>query len=667
MKRYKIVLLVILTSLVPHFIKAQLNTEQVMIIGRNALYFEDYVLSIQYFNKVIEARPYLHEPYFFRALAKFNLEDYSGAEEDLTASIERNPYVPRSYQLRGLCRANLEKYQEAEADFRTAIKYDPQNAAVWQNLAVTSMKRSDWDRAAAVIDSMLIFAPRNTDAYLLRTQVAMQQNDTITAQRMIEKAVKNDEYSTEVYAMRAMLHAEAERYSEAEEDMNRAIDLMPGRSNNYLNRALIRYYQNNLRGAMDDYDIALYIDPHSFYGYYNRGLLRMQVGDDNRAIEDFDEVLEIDPDNTMARFNRALLRDATGDLKGAISDYSRVLQDYPDFEYGYSCRAAARRKVGDISGAEADEVWLLRRMNENLHATTDTTSTKEDKVRKRSDRNVRNYNKMVIADDTDKLYTTGYRGKVQNRSVHIELQPIFAITYYEHPKEVYSDIQYFKPLEDINKMQFFARNIHLTNNERALSKDEVQRHFNSIEEQSKNIADYPDVLSYRLARAMDFYLVQDFAASMNDLDMASTLEGEMWIVHFMRAVVRFKQLEFKNASQKSDEVLFASERSDELPDIDYRLVRDDLNAVISQMPEFAQAYYNRGNVSAKLNDFKSAVVDYSKAIELNDKLAGAFFNRGLARIYMGNTADGIADLSKAGELGIYSAYNVIKRFQNRDE
>ena len=107
--------------------------------------------------------------------------------------------------------------------------------------------------------------------------------------------------------------------------------------------------------------------------------------------------------------------------------------------------------------------------------------------------------------------------------------------------------------------------------------------------------------------------------------------------------------------------------SDELPDIDYRLVRDDLNAVISQMPEFAQAYYNRGNVSAKLNDFKSAVVDYSKAIELNDKLAGAFFNRGLARIYMGNTAEGIADLSKAGELGIYSAYNVIKRFQNRDE
>ena len=31
---------------------AQINTDRMMDIGRNALYFEDYVLSIQYFNQV---------------------------------------------------------------------------------------------------------------------------------------------------------------------------------------------------------------------------------------------------------------------------------------------------------------------------------------------------------------------------------------------------------------------------------------------------------------------------------------------------------------------------------------------------------------------------------------------------------------------------------------
>ena len=41
----------------------QLNTDRILTIGRNALYFEDYVLSIQYFNQVIKIKPYLAEPY----------------------------------------------------------------------------------------------------------------------------------------------------------------------------------------------------------------------------------------------------------------------------------------------------------------------------------------------------------------------------------------------------------------------------------------------------------------------------------------------------------------------------------------------------------------------------------------------------------------------------
>ena len=79
--------------LFPTLVCAQINTDRVMTIARNALYFEDYVLSIQYFNQVINAKPYLYEPYFFRALAKLNLEDFQGAEADCDAAIQRNPFV----------------------------------------------------------------------------------------------------------------------------------------------------------------------------------------------------------------------------------------------------------------------------------------------------------------------------------------------------------------------------------------------------------------------------------------------------------------------------------------------------------------------------------------------------------------------------------------------
>jgi hypothetical protein len=43
---------------------AQYNVERLVNVGRSALYYEDYVLSMQYFNQAIAAKPYLYEPWF---------------------------------------------------------------------------------------------------------------------------------------------------------------------------------------------------------------------------------------------------------------------------------------------------------------------------------------------------------------------------------------------------------------------------------------------------------------------------------------------------------------------------------------------------------------------------------------------------------------------------
>ena len=40
-------------------VKAQVNTDHMMRVGINALYYNDYVLAIKYFNQVIGAKPYL--------------------------------------------------------------------------------------------------------------------------------------------------------------------------------------------------------------------------------------------------------------------------------------------------------------------------------------------------------------------------------------------------------------------------------------------------------------------------------------------------------------------------------------------------------------------------------------------------------------------------------
>jgi hypothetical protein len=52
-------------------------------------------------------------------------------------------------------------------------------------------------------------------------------------------------------------------------------------------------------------------------------------------------------------------------------------------------------------------------------------------------------------------------------------------------------------------------------------------------------------------------------------------------------------------------------------------------------------------------------------LEIDGNIPEAYYNRGLVYLHTNKTAEGVADLSKAGELGIYSAYSVIKKYREK--
>ena len=125
-------------------------------------------------------------------------------------------------------------------------------------------------------------------------------------------------------------------------------------------------------------------------------------------------------------------------------------------------------------------------------------------------------------------------------------------------------------------------------------------------------------------------------------------------------------MEYRKRDRKF-EVETVEEQNLQVRSYDYNKVREDLDRVIELAPDFVYAYYNRGNILAVMKDYRAALVDYNKAIELDSRFADAYYNRGLTNIFLGNNRQGIQNLSKAGELGIFSAYNIIKRFTTIEE
>lgn len=644
----------IFLAVLPLLVQAQFNTDRLVMIGRSALYYEDYVLSIQYFNQAISQKPWLYEPWFFRGVAKYYLDDFRGAENDCSEAIERNPYVTSAYELRGLCRINQKRYADAVLDYDRALRYDPENQGLWHNRILCLIQEKAYDRALAQIDSMTTRWSKYARAYAMQAEVYLLQKDTTKAVKSLDKSLELDPYDGGIWAERAVISLARQNWKEGEEYLTKSIHLMPKHPGNYINRAMARYNQNNLRGAMADYDTALDFDPNNFLGHYNRGLLRAQVGDDNRGIEDFDFVLKLEPDNLMALFNRALLLEQTGNLRAAIRDYSKVIEEYPNFWFGLQHRAACNRRLGNTKQAELDEFRILKAQMDKRYGHQPRLSKKQ--MRKRSDEDLEKYNQLVVADEqeVEHEYKSDYRGRVQNRKAEMAWLPMYGLTFVKPQSEVRQELPYENSVDVFNQTSD-SRKMFVSCDQSTLNEERMRETFAYIDTLSTaidNTKTTVKVVPLLLLRAVAYSTIQNFDNAIDDLSIAIQIDSTSSLAYWQRAVCQAKINEF-NASEGTN------------IDLKSANVLGDLSDAIRLAPKNAYLYYNRGNLYAVRNDYQRAIDDYTRAIELDNHLAEAWYNRGLARIHAKNTSDGIADLSKAGELGLYQAYSVIKKYREK--
>ena len=642
--------LLLLVVFFPMVVLAQFNTDRLVMIGRSALYYEDYVLSIQYFNQAINTKPYLFEPWYYRAVAKYYLDDFEGAENDCSQAIQRNPYVVGVYELRGLCRIQQKNFDDAITDYNMALRYDPESMNLWHNRALCRIQQKDYEHALADLDTMSVRWSKNARIYAMMAEVYLLQKDTIQSIASLDKSIELDSYNGYTWAQRSQISLSRSEWKESEDYLDKAIHLLPRQAGLYINRALARFNQNNLRGAMSDYDMALDFEPNNFLGHYNRGLLRAQVGDDNRAIVDFDFVLKLEPDNLMALYNRALLLENTGNPRAAIRDYSKVIEQYPNFWTGLHQRASCYRKLGMKKEAEADEFRILKAQIDKRFGKQPRLSKRQ--MRKRSDEDIEKYNQLAVADEYEMQhdYQTDYRGRVQNRKVDMEYMPMYVLSTESYQSDIKHDVTYDSFVDTLNSQLPPGHKLHIVCKQTTLSETSTRRYFARLDSLTTQIVrsrNTKEALMLTLRRAIAYSVIQNYEGAIEDLSTYLYDNPTSVVAYWQRAVCQSRINDF-NASQGTDIQLKTAN------------TLSDLTEAI-RLDESAYLYYNRANVYVKRHDYAHAIEDYSKAISLDVNLAEAYFNRGLARLANKQQTEGINDLSKAGELGLYTAYSIIKR------
>lgn len=663
---------------------AQINTDQVLKIGRNALYFEDYLVSIQYFNQVIQAKPYMAQPYLYRAIAKLNLEDFIGAEADATLAIERNPFIPDCWEVRGVARQNLGKDREAIDDYTQLLTLIPENRNILFNKAMALSGIKEYDEARATLDHLISSHPGFDNAYLGRARVNIESGDSLAALKDISKTLSINPDATNAYIIRAEIAMRSPHIAESDSvlmdslsqypkeerltrqalsDLDHAIRLEPKLTGLFINRAFLRYRLDDYYGAMADYDYAIQLEPDNTVALFNRGLLRAETLDNNRAIEDFSKVLSINPNEHRALYNRAILYEKIKNYNAAISDLNKIIAAYPSFAGAFFMRFNIYRAMGNLNKAESDyykAMAVSKKGHRNKHKEQKGPIIEEAPEIDEEEMTAKQFTTLLTVENTadinEEYNTKGIRGKVQDKSAGIEIEKMFAPTFYPTSTELKENSYFMREIDEINATRSLRRNIFLSSVENQISDESVvNSHFESIEYYNSYIATHAQRAIDFFARAMDFFTLRNYEAAIVDLNRAIELAPDFTLAYFLRAIATVKN--------QSSAQLASSTGGISVQNNDLRNAIADLDQVIKLSPRNPFAYYNKGNLLVEAMDYTSAIAAYSKAIEIKPDFGEAYFNRGFVYLTLGNRQLGLPDISKAGELGIVPSYNLLKRMK----
>lgn len=663
--------------------KAQINATQVLNIGRNVLSMEDYLLSIHYFNLAAEAKPYLAEPYYYRALAKLMLDDYRGAEADASMAIDRNKFMSEAYRVRGFARQKLDLDSLALLDFEKGLHYKPIDKyfLYYKTISLASTKK--YDDAIKTINTLLRYYPNFEGAYAERARINLLNNDTSAALADIDTTLNITKKEPQPYLLRADIEVQRHQWSEAAKDLDAAIEIIPAESNLYLNRAYVRYNDDDYFGAMSDYNYLLELEPDNLAARYNRALLLYEVRDLNRAINDFTEVLKLQPDNFHALYARALINFDLKKWKESISDLHKIVARYPRFHQGYYALAHAYSNSGNTPKAienynKAENLVRLYVNNPqrnpldkptispgvtNIHADKQQEGDSDSEVMER-------FNQLVTVSNAETPVNLSFqeaiKGRVQDRQMRVEPIAIFILTPYENHTELRPSSNYLRELGEYNAAQYAPWKLYLgtlgavsgeSNNIEKMFK--YSEYFTNL---IKKAGDKPRPIDY-FNRGVTLSILKDFTSSIADFDSIIHLMPNMALAYLGRANA-YTQHAFMLRQQLEENTNSSANQMSTTEALhDFQTALTDYDKVLALNPQFVYAWFNKGNIYYALGDFTSALECYNRAIQLRRDFPEALYNRGLTYLSLGNKESGRKDLSRAGELGILPSYSLLKRMQ----
>ena len=660
-------------------LRAQYDKDVFSLRGRQALSDGKFAYAIENFNVLARLDTTDYWNFFFRGIAKYNLGDIRGAQQDFDRSVRLNPIFTNGYHYRAITRSRQGQYEEGLKDLEKAIELRPGHVGLYYTRGVTYFLSQRFDDAVSDFDRYIKKEPKDPGAYLNRGACHLFLKDTLKALDDYNRAIKLDRYDPEGYIRRGRLYASQEKYDEAIADLDHAIELDTANTFAYFNRALMHAENNSLNEAMADLDKVLHEDPGNSLTLYNRSLLKARLSDFEGALDDMDRVININRNNVLAYFNRAGIFIEMGRWQDALEDYNMAIALYPDFAKAYMNRAYVENMMGRKKASKADYDIARKKVAEYESKNAGGLADFADTTRKYS---------SLLALDADFAKKDFDNELLQHRDIDIRLKPLYKFMLSsDGPHEAVAlNREYDNPL-----IERFCAAVPISvvvTNEKS-ENVHLDRSLGSILlGDSSSGAGQSRLTPSQLSFIQGIYEVQnkqynaalacfDRAAKQAEDDIAADRYARFYKAFYLmnRGVLRAEMIDFIASMERNVQTLSMDDKgtvrarvSDRVDrNYDYSEAIADMKEAIRILPDIPYLYFNLGNLCCLSGNMVEAIENYDRSVSIYPYMGDAYYNRGLALIFLKDKEKGCIDLSRAGELGVADAYSVISKYCKEDE
>tara|TARA_E500000331_G_scaffold211172_1_gene202428 strand:+ start:115 stop:2655 length:2541 start_codon:yes stop_codon:yes gene_type:complete len=458
---------------------------------------------------------------------------------------------------------------------------------------------------------------------------------------------------------RARIYRQLGEYENSIEDYNQYILLEPDDFKGYINRGIVKSEKQDYSDAINDLQKGLEINPDDNIGHMHLGFIKQQIKDYKGSIESFTEAIRIDPENRFYYLQRASVSVDLDDYITAEKNYSKAIELGDKSAETYYWRGVARKKIEDFDAAEKDFIQTIEldpnnEIDYNEIAYYSLGLIKESQgldyqaiefFEKVLEINPKSYDACIgIANNSLSINEIDYAIDLYNKAIQIDGKKAIAYSGRGNAKSQLDDFE--GAISDYSKAIEIDPSLLVPYFNRGNLKSDIDDNEGAISDYSKAIEIDSNHENSYFNRALCKDKLEDNDGYIEDLNIVIEL----------------------NPLNERALCLRGSYKHDNTDDWDEAV--EDLKKAIEIDPEFAQAYFNLGDLLYDYADsrddekegLEEAIQCFTKAIDIDPAdhyIEAAYRYRGWANNRINNFKEAIYNCTKLIELDIedIEAYN----------